>query len=163
MSDPNFMDLSTVTDIPNKVLFDAWNRLQSVAQLQNKIVRSFDADETIDRLRSSNNAPGAGIVYEGMRPMPENSPAAKLGASAELIFSIILMNTGRSIVAQADTKTPTIALLAQVRAAFFGQRSPSGGFYRFMVEAPAVEKDNVVVWVQRWATPVSIAVGPVTP
>jgi hypothetical protein len=162
MNPPTLIDLKTIPAMPNKVLFDAFNRLQSIALLTNKVVRTFNANDTLDKLKGAAQ-PGAGIVYEGLRAVGEgNQPSARIGNHTELGFMIIISNAPDTLF-NADTKTPTIDLLNQVRAAFMGHKSPTGHFYRFVVEAQAVETKGAVVWVQRWATPYTASVGAIAP
>jgi hypothetical protein len=100
--------------------------------------------------------PAVGVVYEGMRPTSDGDKAThKLGISAELVASVMMFHRPDNMNA-ADTKTPAMTLLDSIRKEIMGSKSPTGHFWKFVVEAAATEKNGVVIWIQRWSTPVQL-------
>jgi hypothetical protein len=70
-----------------------------------------------------------------------------------IVISIVLIDTGEGIRRTDQTKVKAITLLDTIRSTLMATRSPTGHFWRFLVEAPAQLKSNMVVWVSRWSTP----------
>ncbi len=162
MTVPNLLDPSTLTDPLNRVLYDVYNRVQSIAVLTNRVLRVFDPNDAMDKLKGLQSYPGVGIIYEGTRSVDEHQPSAKIGVMGDMVISIVVLNTPNTMI-NADTKTPTINLLNLIRQSLLGQKGPSGHFYRFIVEAAAVESKGAVIWVQRWSIPVALVQGPINP
>lgn len=148
-----------MNDLATKCVTDLKTHLSQLIAA-GKVIHVYDENELMDKTKGL-TFPAVGVVYEGMRAVPETSNAEsskvshKLGVSGELIASIMILQRPDSISA-ADTKTPAMTLLDDVRQEIMGSRSPSGHFWRFMVEASALEKNGVVIWLQRWSTPVQL-------
>lgn len=123
-----------------------------------KVFHVYSEEELMDKTKGI-TFPAVGIVYEGMRAVNEGAGDArvshKLGVSAELIAAVMLIQRPDNISA-ADTKTPTMNLLDDIRQEIMGSKSPSGHWWKFVVEASANEKNGVVIWLQRWSTPVQL-------
>jgi hypothetical protein len=134
--------------------------VQSIAALQGKVVFVVDQDDLVAQLKGVRSFPAAGIMYEGMRSRENDGQTAKLGISADMVISIVVVNRGSDILNTDQTKLTSITLLDQIRGKVIATRSPTGHFWRFVVEAAAAENEGVVFWVQRWSTPVQVAPTP---
>jgi hypothetical protein len=128
--------------------------LQSIAKLKGKIVQVYDHSELQDKAKPL-KLPACGIIYEGMRSVGESGSSAKLGTSCELVASIIMMDTLTNMGA-ANTYENAPAILDAIREGMMGRRSPTGHFWKFIVEAAAQPSHGTVLWVQRWSCPVQL-------
>lgn len=154
------MSTTPPSAIASQIITQAIAVLQSIAQLQNKVVFVYDDDDLADKLKGVKTYPAVGIIYEGMRAVmtPGESYKAttgKLGMSAELVISFVIAQQPETIVA-TDAKTPVIILLDAIRSSMMGTRSATGHLWRFVVEAPAVKSKGLAFWVQRWSVPVQL-------
>jgi hypothetical protein len=129
--------------------------LQSIAELKGRTLFVFDEDNLSDQVKGIGSLPAIGIVYEGMRATPEQG-TGRMGMSAEMVFSLVLINRSNDIVSSDQTKTETLVILDAIRSKLLGTRSPTGHFWRFVVEAAASQSKGVVFWVTRWSTPVQL-------
>lgn len=149
-----------MNDIAKKCVDDLKTHLAQLIAA-GKVFHVYSEEELMDKTKGI-TFPAVGIVYEGMRAVPEsstNAEAAKvshrLGVSAELVAAVMILQRPDNISA-ADTKTPALSLLDDIRQEIHGSKSPSGHWWRFIVEASAQEKNGVVIWLQRWSTPVQL-------
>jgi len=132
---------------------DLLTRLQSIADLNGKALFVFSEDDLLDKIKGV-TLPAVGIVYEGMRSMPEQG-TAKVGISCELVFSLAVINRPE-VLSKADTKTVTLNLLDQIRQTLLVTRSPTGHYWKFVVEAATSVRNGTVFWVSRWSTPIQL-------
>jgi hypothetical protein len=137
--------------------------LQTVPLLKDKVLFVTDEDDLMTQMKGIIALPAAGIIYDGMKSRESQGETAKFGLSADMVFTVVVINRGIAIVANEQTKITSIALLDQVRNSIMTIRSPTGHFWRFVVEAAAAQHDGVVFWVQRWSTPVQLAPNPPRP
>jgi hypothetical protein len=144
-----------MNDIATKCVADLKSHLGQLIAA-GKVFHVYSEEELMDKTKGI-TFPAVGIVYEGMRAVPEDSDkkSVKMGVSAELVAAVMLIQRPDSISA-ADTKTPTMNLLDDIRQEIMGSKSPSGHWWKFVVEASANEKNGVVIWLQRWSTPVQL-------
>lgn len=148
------------TDKVIEVLASVEAALQSIAELDKKIVTAYDETDAMDKLKGLKRWPAAVIQYEGIRAVAEGEKSSgKLGASVELFVTVMVINQGEFPVG-TDTKVPTIRLLTAIRRTMLGRTSPAGHKWAFVVEAAAETKSNLVFWVQRWKTPLQLQVHP---
>jgi hypothetical protein len=139
---------------------DATSRVQSVAELEKRVVTAYDENDAMDQLKGLTRWPAAVIQYEGIRAVSESDKSSmKIGASTEMYLTVMVINQGQSLV-KTDTKVPTIRLLTLLRRKFLGQTSPSGHKWCFVVEAAAETKQGLIFWVQRWRVPLQLQVHP---
>jgi hypothetical protein len=75
-----------------------------------------------------------------------------VGADAELLVAVVALFRDSPTGDPSNFLNAT-RLLDAVRDTLKDRRSPSGHFWRFLVEAPAVLKDGNVMWLQRWTCP----------
>lgn len=130
--------------------------LQSIAGLTNKALYVLSEAELMERGRVM-SYPAVGVIYEGMRSHPDAQPAHRVGLNVELGMAVVVFyRSGPSKDQDDANKTAALALLDQIRGKFLDTVGPSGKFWRFVAEAPALEKDGVVVWVQRWSLPATL-------
>jgi hypothetical protein len=108
-----------------------------------------------------NLRPAVGIVYEGARAVPSGVSDPRrgtdmIGVSGEAVFGVLLV-TETSVLSQLpDTMTNSHVLLDALRRAIQGTRSPNNHRWKWVVEAPAVNKNSATVWVQRYSCPVQL-------
>ena len=149
------MAVSTVAQQPVSLCAtDLRNRLQSIADFKNKNLFVFDEDDLADKIKGV-ALPAAGVMYEGMRSLSEAGSNTKIGLSAELVFSIMVISRAENI-ANVDSKTPLLNLLDEIRKSLLGTRSPTGHYWKFVVEAATRESKGMVFWVQRWQTTIQL-------
>lgn len=130
---------------------DLYAKVNNVPDLSGKVIVTSSLDDLIDKL-SKVAPPAAGVIYEGMRSIGDQGATSKLGLATELVCSVVLFHRPGKLY-NADTITPSVTLLDSMRDGIKQQRSPTGHFWRFVVEAAAVERHGVLIYVQRWATP----------
>lgn len=144
------------TPLAQSMVQGALALLQSIAGLTNKALYVLSESELMERGRVM-AYPAVGIVYEGTRSHPDSQPAHRVGLNVELGMAVVLFYRAAPSRDQDDAnKTAALALLDLIRAKFLDTVGPSGKFWRFVAEAPALEKDGVVVWVQRWTLPATM-------
>lgn len=138
--------------IANACVQDLITKMKSVPSFQSKVIYAYTEDDLYDTV-STINFPGAGILYEGLRsvPDPESKNVGK-GRSAELHCSLLLLVSGKTI-GNADYKLTAAEFLDQFRGAIMGTRSPTGNFWKFIVESPVSARAGVFAYSQRWSTP----------
>lgn len=141
------------TQTVSKCVEDLRAHLQSIAAFKNKHLFVYHEDDLQDKLKGI-TLPGAGVIYEGMRALPE-AGGAKIGLSAELVFSLLVVSRPETL-ANVDSKTPLLNILDDVRNAILFTRSPTGHKWRFVVEAATRETHGAIFWVQRWSTTVQL-------
>lgn len=128
--------------------------VQSISQFKNKVFQVYSEDELFDRSKNL-IFPCVGVVYGGMRASPESKATHKVGMSAELAVSILVLFKN-DVTAKKNQKMDTVDVLDELRDALKDRRSPSGHFWKFQVEAAATANGGVLVYLQRWATPVQL-------
>jgi hypothetical protein len=122
--------------------------------LTGKVVVAYDEEDLLGVLKGVRSFPAVGILYEGMRSMPEQGTTARVGLSCEIVIAFVLVERGDEVHSTDQKKTRAIEYLDSMRYQFIGQRSTSTNhFWRFVVEAPAALRSGAVCWVQRWAVP----------
>jgi hypothetical protein len=141
--------MTKVIDVINAVVAT----LQGIQQLSGKVVFAYDEQDFTNRIVGLKNFPGAGVVYEGIHSIGDPGPSARVGISGEMVFSIVLIDHGPNIRMTDQNKHVALNLLQSIRETIVATKSPTGHYYRFLVEAPALLKDGAVYWVSRWSTP----------
>lgn len=147
-----------MNDLATKCVTDLKNHLTQLIAA-GKVFHVYSEEELMDKTKGL-AFPAVGVVYEGMRAVNDGASgdaraSHKLGVSCELIAAIMLIQRPDTI-SSTDMKTPTLAMLDDIRQEIMGSKSPSGHFWKFVVEASAQEKHGVVIWLQRWSTPVQL-------
>lgn len=134
---------------------DVEQRLQSIAVLAGKVLFVSDEDELADKLKAGVSYPAAAVVYEGMQSMPEAKESHRVGLTSEMVIMICLVNRPSALVS-SDTKVPSLQILTDIREKMKDSRSPTGHFWRFVVEAPVKNSNGIAFWIQRWSCPVQL-------
>lgn len=133
--------------------------LQSVAGLEQKSFFILSEDELMNRAVTV-SFPAAGVIYEGMRSNPDQGATHHVGLNATINVAIIVFYknaVGIGVNAADSFKPQALALLDTIRNLLRDTRGPSGHYWHFLMEAPALEKNGVVVWVQRWSLPIKLS------
>jgi hypothetical protein len=147
--------MTQITDVAFRCVDDLKTKLESLAKLKGKAFWVYNEDHLMDKTKGI-TFPAVGVVYEGIRAVSENQKDTyKVGFSGELVASVMVIQRPDTI-SPADTKKPAVELLDDIRGQIMGTKSPSGHQWRFVVEASASEKNGVVIWIQRWSTPVQL-------
>ncbi len=145
----------------NDVLAEALAKLITLdtggLSLAGKVVIADDENDLLDLLKGIKSYPAVGIIYEGMRSLPEAGSTNKLGISAEIVVAFVLISTGGAIHRTDQKRIRAVEYLEAMRDLFMGVRSTATGhFWHFLVEAPTEVKTGMLVWVQRWTIPVQL-------
>lgn len=144
---------------------DVKQAVQSVAEFTNRTVFVYDQKDAADKLKGLQVFPAATIIYEGMRVVESSNPApqssGRMGSSANLVVSIMVVDQGNQGLIKSDTRIPVMNLLGKLRRQMLDRRSPAGHFWKFVVEAEAAPANGLIFWVQRWQTPLQLQHGPV--
>jgi hypothetical protein len=153
--------MSKLTD----VLEEASTRLLQLnappVNLTGKVVVAYDENDLLDVLKGVRSFPAVGIVYEGMRSMPEPGPTAKVGLSCEIVLGLVLVERGDEIHRTDQKRVRAIEYLDAMRLQFMGYKSTvTHHFWRFVVESPASLRTGAICWVQRWTVPVQLPHNP---
>jgi len=130
--------------------------VQSVSELEDKMVFVYSEDDLIDKIKGLTKYPGVGILYEGMRSEPELGRTAKVGVSAIASFALILIDQTDTPARTDQRKVNSFMYLEDIRIKLMATRSPTGHFWRFLAEAPAAVKGGRILWFQRWVTPIQL-------
>jgi len=133
---------------------DLATKLKTVLTLEKKTLTVYSLDDLVSILGNTVK-PAVGIMYEGTR-RNDAGGGKQVGVSMEIVFSLLLITETSVISPRIDAMSPAHDTLDLMREAIHGSRSPTGHFWSFQVEAPASQKGNVTVWVQRWACPVQV-------
>ena len=142
------------SDIAKKCVDDVIAAVQSIALFKNKVFQVYAEDELYDRSKNL-MFPCVGVVYSGMKATAENKSTHHIGLSAEFAVSILILFKN-DVTAKKNQKMEIVTVLDELRDALKDRRSPSGHFWKFQVEAPAPGGAGVLVYLQRWATPVQL-------
>lgn len=138
--------------------------IRTPVDARGRVVVCYDDDDLLNQLKGLKSPPGWGIVYEGMRSMPEPGQTMKVGISCEAVVSIIIVQADDAIRNADAKKTIAIDLLQASRDQFLGQRSTTTGhLWHYLVESPALTKNGMVFWVMRWSVPIQMQPAKLTP
>lgn len=142
---------------------EAIDRLKAVVipgtsnTMAGRVVEADDADDLLDKLKGLKAYPGIGVVYEGMRSMPEGGDTGKMGLSSEVAMAFVLVEYGGAILNSPQKASRPRDWLHAMREQVMGQRSTATGhFWKFQVEAKAEIKGGMVCWIQRWSVPIQL-------
>ena len=125
-------------------LEDLKTRLQSIAQFAGKTVHVLSEDDFLTKLKGVPTEAVA-ILYEGSRSIDKAQGSThRAGISGEMTVSLLLVLDGKTMFG-ADLRGTALELLDLIRKQLLDTVAPSGHFWKFIAEAPAVEKDGKVV------------------
>lgn len=132
------------------------NALMTIPDLTGKVIGVFDDEQLLDRLKAVPTL-GVGVIYDGLRPDGEaNKTSHKIGAAAVMGVTVVLVLKEVLFAQGLDYRTPGMTYMDTIRQKLMDTVAPTGHYWRFMAEAPALQKSDVIVWVQRWETPVML-------
>lgn len=142
-------------DIVAEVLEDIKAKVLALPKFKDKVTHVYSYEELVDKSKNI-PFPALGIVYEGLRgETGANAGSSASVVSTTLIVSLILLTDSDGKLGGLP-KMKAHEYLGQTRNAINKKQSPTGHKYRFVVEAPASEKGNKVLWVQRWSVAAQI-------
>jgi len=135
---------------------DLTAKLESVAQVKSKVFTVYNEEDLMDQMKGVVGR-GLGVSYLGMTAWPEigTKDSHRIGLSCTANYAIIVVNPKPPVITKQQI-SPLVSLLDNLRDSIKNTRAPTGHFWRFVAETPAVIKGSNVVWVQRWAVPVQL-------
>lgn len=143
----------TISNLATQCVNDLIDKMKSVDVFRNKVIYAYTQDDLYD-MATQLNFPCAGILYEGIRSVPDSeSKNVAKGLSAELNCTLLLLVSGKSI-GNADYKVTATEILDQFRDAIKGTRSPAGNYWKFIIESAVEARKDSYAYAQRWSTPV---------
>jgi len=131
---------------------DISQKLEAVAAIATKVFSIYSEDDLLDKSRML-KYPAVGVLYEGITASFEDP--SRQGLATELRVALVLVIDGKSI-GNLDKKNEAAQVLDTMRDALKMKTSPSGHKWRFVSEIPVGLVENVLIYVQRWATFVPI-------
>jgi hypothetical protein len=145
----------------NTLLQEAKDRLSAIKtetwSLEGRVVIAYNEDDLLDLIKGLRSYPAVGVVFEGMRSMPEQGSTMKVGGSAEVVLAFVLIEQGTATFGTDQKRTRAVDYLEAMRDAFMTKRSTTTNhMWHFTVEAAASLKNGMVVWVQRWSVPIQL-------
>jgi hypothetical protein len=142
-----------VAHLAEKCVDDAKAAITPISALNGKTLFTLYSPEDLADDSVALVFPAVGVVYEGIRSV-ERAPREthRVGADSELLISFVLLFRDSPTGDPGNFLNAT-RLLDSIRDTMKDRRSPSGHFWRFLVEAPAVLKNGNVMWIQRWTCP----------
>lgn len=145
--------MANISTIANECVQDLITKMKSVPAFSSKVIYAYTQDDLYDTAATL-NFPCAGILYEGLRAVTDSeSKNVGKGRSAELHCTLLLLVSGRTI-GNADYKLSAAEFLDQFRGAILGTRSPSGNFWKFIIESPVEGRAGSFAYAMRFSTPV---------
>lgn len=142
-------------DAAIKCIEDIKGKIKTVPSVAKNIHHIYSEDDIVT-LTKGLSYPCVGVLYDGIRSSPEQGATSKQGLSAEIVCSVMLFFRAASNVASKDSTSEALQLLDSIRDSIKGQRSPTGHFWRFQMEAALGGKNSVLIYIQRWAAPVQL-------
>lgn len=134
---------------------DLTTKVKTVPTFGQKTITVMSIDDLVAQL-SSVVKPAVGILYEGARSL-QGEGGKQFGVSGEVVFSILMLAETSVISSRIETTNPAHDLLDSIRGSIHGTRSPTGHFWKWIMEAPATSKGSNQVWIQRWSCPIQLA------
>jgi len=142
-----------IANVATSCVNDLITKMKSVPAFSKKVIYAYTQDDLYD-VAAQLNFPCAGILYEGIRSVPDaDSRNTGKGLSAELSCSLLLLVSGKTI-GNADYKVTATEILDQFRDAIKGTRSPANNYWKFVIESAVEARKDSYAYVQRWSTPV---------
>lgn len=142
-------------DIAVKCIEDLKTKLKTVKEVSKNLHHIYSEDD-IATITKGLSWPCVGLLYDGIRSVSEAGSTSKQGLSAELVCSILLFHKAGPATSSKDDVSAALVTLDNIRDAVKGTRSPSGHFWKFQNEAALGGKNSILIYVQRWATPVQL-------
>lgn len=144
--------MTTATDC----VLDLQTKIQGLAALNQNTFFVYTQEDMLKRTAKI-TYPAAGIIYEGIRAKPDAMDGkAAMGLSADFYCAILVL-VGGSSFGNVDYKAEAIKLVDNVRGKILKTRSPSGHFWKFLVESPVVDIDGAFGYYIRFSTPIMLA------
>lgn len=129
-------------------------KVEQVTGLKGRVFHVYSEEELIERTKGV-SFPCVGVVYDGMRALPESGSTHKIGGSAELVVSVMIFFR-QDTKSKADPKETTVNYLDRIRSQLIRTKAPTGHYWKFQVEAAVEGKNGVLAYLQRWATPTQL-------
>ena len=131
---------------------DLQAKIQTVPAFKNKVFFVYTQDKLYDKAMQL-SFPCAGILYEGLRSVPDADDRTAKGLSTVFQASVILLVSG-STIGNAEYNVQAVELLDQFRDAIKMTRSPANHFWKFMLETSVEARVDTYAYIQRWSTPI---------
>lgn len=128
--------------------------LMTIPGFREKVFHVASEEELQNKIKGL-SLPAIGVIYDGMRAVPEPGGTGKLGKSAEMVITLLLMFRNDTVQGKPP-KESSLGVLDAMREKMLETRSALGHFWKFQLEASTQTKTGVVVYIQRWATPAQL-------
>lgn len=143
-----------MNDLAVLCVADIETRLKTLVDMSKRVFHVYGEDDLLDYTKGL-TFPCMGVVYNGIRSIPENKETGKQGISGELVVTIMLLFRD-STSTTANQKASAISMLDDARKLILTTKSPTGHKWKFQLESPVQGKKGVLAYVQRWSTPVQL-------
>lgn len=139
---------------------DLKTQIETVELVQKKVLKWTDLETLIASDFSKLTSPAITIAYEGLRSTDVGNPDGRthrIGLSAEAQFGVYVAFRDPAVFkVQSDYIDQTVEIMDSLRDVLKNRRSPLMHFWRFVSEFPSIPQKGLIIWVQRWATPVQL-------
>ena len=142
--------MAATYDISMSCLNDLMNKLKTVSLVKDKVISVYTEKEIMDKATQL-PPPLIGVVYEGMRAVPDMDKLAR-GYTVEMMFTVVLVVSGQTFGDSPSSKLVAADVLDKCRAAIKGTQNPYSQWWKFMVEAAVQETTGGFMYMQRWST-----------
>lgn len=144
-----------MADIVQDHITDVVTRLNTISTIQNKTVSLYTPDQIL-KTTEKLSYPAVGIIYTGIRGLPDSS---RTGQKAGLMIDIFV--AGEELCnddAQINDLKPAITqILQDIRNVMACTTAPGSHKWEFMAEFPEqLQKEEILGYVQRWRAVTSI-------
>lgn len=128
--------------------------LKTITGFRDKVFSVTSEEELQSKIKGL-SLPAIGVIYDGMRAVPEQGGTGKMGKSAELVVTLLLVFRNDTLQGKSPNDV-NLGTLDSMRDKMLETRSALGHLWRFQLETPVQTKTGLVVYVQRWATPAQL-------
>jgi hypothetical protein len=135
---------------------DLLSHVKTVTAFKDKSVAVYSPEDLMDKAKMVR--PIVGVLYEGARSVDNGNE--KSGASGEAVFTLILLTETSVVSGLVNTKPSAHAYLDDLRLAIQGRRAIHGHPWRWVMEAPAAQKNGATMWLQRFRVPIQVVPAP---
>ena len=143
-----------MTAVATNCTMDLVAKVAEVAELEKRVFYVASEEEVVERTKGM-TYPCVGVVYHGIVATEEMGASGKSGDSANLMVSLMLFFR-QSTTAVNDPKDAGVELLDEIRQLILRTRSPTGHFWKLQLEVPVEGRRGVLLYLQRWSTPVQL-------
>jgi hypothetical protein len=140
------------SDIINSYASDLKDRVGAITGLTGKAIYAYTQDEFMNKAKKL-LFPAVGIFHAGTATL---NPNTRRSVTAEMVFNLIVVDTGKVSMIDGVDSEPTRRLLSLIRQALHNSTTGTQKIWSFISESPfdIGDKDKIA-YVQRWSAIVS--------